>query len=440
MKKFILLTALSVLSLTAVAQEAPVVSPYSRYGVGLLGDRALGFNKGMAGTGIGMADGRQLNALNPASYARIDSLSFLFDIGMSIQNANLSAEGTKMNSKTAQFDYLAMGFRLAPHLGMSIGVLPFSNIGYEISSTGTPIDNGMGTTVTPTTTYAGSGGLHSVYAGIGYSPIRPLALGVNLGYLWGTMSHSALTSYSLSTVQPLRRAYDAEVRSYTLDAGLQYSHRLNRKHLFTLGLTYGLGHDLGGTSKFYNQRLTSSSVVSAADTLSVSNAFSLPQTFGIGLTWQWTNSLRVACDYQHQQWASSTTPTLLTAADGTLSYVKSKGAYTDMNKFNLGAEYLGNPNGFNWSSRVRYRFGLGYATPYTYINGQKGPKSYTAAIGIGLPIMTVHNARENYSYVNISAQFEHVKPQVAGQLTENYFRLSVGLSFNQRWFMKWKVD
>lgn len=440
MKKFIFLVALSVMSISAVAQDAPVVSPYSRYGVGLLGDRALGFNKGMGGTGIGMADGRQLNATNPASYARIDSLSLLFDLGMSLQNANLSADGTKMNRKTAQLDYVALGFRLAPNLGMSVGVLPFSNIGYEISSTGTPIPNGGGTTVTPTTTYSGSGGLHNIYAGIGYAPIRPLALGLNFGYLWGTMSHAARTSYSLSTAQPLRRAYDAEVRSYTLDAGLQYTQRLNRKHRLTLGLTYGLGHDLNGRSQFYNQRLSSASVVSAADTLSVSNAYSLPHAFGAGLTWQWSNSLRVGFDYQHQQWASATTPTLLTAADGNLSYIKSKGAYLDMNKFNLGAEYLGNPNGFNWSSRVRYRFGVGYATPYTYVNGAKGPQTYTATIGVGLPLMSVHNSRDNYSYLNLSAQFEHVKPQIVGQLTENYFRLSVGLSFNQRWFVKWKVD
>ena len=29
---------------------------------------------------------------------------------------------------------------------------------------------------------------------------------------------------------------------------------------------------------------------------------------------------------------------------------------------------------------------------------------------------------------------------MAGQVTENYFRLSLGLSFNERWFMKWRAE
>lgn len=27
-----------------------------------------------------------------------------------------------------------------------------------------------------------------------------------------------------------------------------------------------------------------------------------------------------------------------------------------------------------------------------------------------------------------------------GMITENYLRFSIGLSFNERWFMKWKAE
>lgn len=439
MKKTFLLAAMAISSLVAIAQESAVLSPYSRYGVGLLNNSALGFNKGMAGTALGMYDGSRLNVQNPASYARIDSLSFLFDIGLSLQNANLSAEGVKVNARTAQFDHLAMGFRVKRNLGLSFGVRPYSSIGYEITSQGAPIPNGASASVVPTTTYVGDGGLHMVYGGVGYAPAKALALGANVGYLWGTLNHSATTSYSQTTVQSLRRTYEAEVRSYTLDLGAQYTQRVGRKHRFVFGAVYGYGHQLYGTSQFYNQRLDKG-VVSAADTLFVNDAYGLPHSFAVGLTWQWQKSLRVGLDYTRMQWGGVTSPALKTAPDGSLSYVKEKGAYTDQNKFSLGAEYIRNPDGFNWSSRVRYRLGMSYASPYARIDGHQGPQVYTAAIGVGLPVITAHNARDNYSYLNLSAQYEHVKPQVVGQITENYFRISIGLSFNQRWFMKWKVD
>ena len=57
--------------------------------------------------------------------------------------------------------------------------------------------------------------------------------------------------------------------------------------------------------------------------------------------------------------------------------------------------------------------------------------------GIGLPIMNGWNGK---SIVNISGQAVHVRPNVPGMITENYLRLSVGLSFNEGWFDKWKVQ
>lgn len=52
-------------------------SPYSRYGFGLLADRAQSFNKGMAGTGYGFRSGSEINSKNPAAYSALDSLSFI---------------------------------------------------------------------------------------------------------------------------------------------------------------------------------------------------------------------------------------------------------------------------------------------------------------------------------------------------------------------------
>lgn len=146
-------------------------SPYSRYGFGLLSDGGNAFNKGMSGTAYGMRNGTELNTKNPASYAAIDSLSFLFDFGVSLQNGNINQNGTKTNAKNTSVDYVTAGFRMAPRLGMSVGLVPFSTIGYNTYTTGTvPNTNPE---VTRTTTFSGDGGLHEVYAGIDGHPSNP---------------------------------------------------------------------------------------------------------------------------------------------------------------------------------------------------------------------------------------------------------------------------
>ena len=86
---------------------------------------------------------------------------------------------------------------------------------------------------------------------------------------------------------------------------------------------------------------------------------------------------------------------------------------------------------------MRYRLGASYATPYTLINGQKGASTFVATAGVGLPILTSYN---NRSFLNLSASYEQLRSQVGGSLTERNFLLTIGVTFNERWFKKWLVD
>lgn len=79
----ILLASAFVAAATATA-SAQTSSPYSMYGYGIIGDRATSLQKQMGGVGYAMNSGRQINVMNPASYAAIDSLTFLFDLGADV--------------------------------------------------------------------------------------------------------------------------------------------------------------------------------------------------------------------------------------------------------------------------------------------------------------------------------------------------------------------
>ena len=103
MKKLIIAALMVTFSMASMAQSG-TNSPYSQYGLGVLSDQTSGFNRGMNGLGYGFHEHNQVNFLNPASYASVDSLSFIFDAGISGQVTNFSEKGVKMNANNANIE------------------------------------------------------------------------------------------------------------------------------------------------------------------------------------------------------------------------------------------------------------------------------------------------------------------------------------------------
>ena len=392
-------------------------SPYTRYGFGQLSTMELGANKGMGGVGIGLHNSNQINLLNPASYEAVDTLTFLLDIGMSLHNTNFAEGGVKMNARNTTFDYLAMQFRLMPKLGMTIGMTPFSNIGYNFSNSQTIRDDEDGEVIT-TNRYHGSGGLRQVTAGLGWTPFKGLAVGANLSYLYGEIYHYIYNQYTGAEVDTYTKQYQADITTYKIDFGAQYLTTFGKNKL-VLGATYQLGHTIDDNGYIINA--TSTSVNASYDTLQVTT-FSIPASIGLGLSYTYDDRLTLAADYSMQQYS-------------TANFFGYKG--TDYHRASLGFEYIPERITRKLFRRARYRAGLHYATSHYLIGEHRGPTEYGASIGIGLPIMNGWNAK---SIINISGQAVHVRPNVPGMITENYLRLSIGLSFNESWFDKWKVQ
>src|SRR5574344_1918136 len=296
MKKLILCAALmAAFASTALAQSG-TNSPYSQYGLGVLSDNGTGFSRSMNGLGLGFHEHNQVNTLNPASYASIDSLSFIFDAGFSGQVTNFQENGVKKNASNADFDYVVAGFHLAKRLGVSFGVLPYTNIGYSYSSTGY-LNSGSSSATTYTNTYSGTGGIHQVYVGAGWEPLKGLSLGFNIGYLWGNYDKSVINSYSNAYINTLSKYYTATVNNYKLDLGLQYTAKLNKKDQLTLGLTYGFGHKLSADPRCQIISTNSQTSVSDTTSISIANGLEIPSTYGVGLMYNRANKLKLGVDY-----------------------------------------------------------------------------------------------------------------------------------------------
>ena len=424
MNKILASFVMATLTTSAFAQSN-TNSPYSQFGLGDLTDQSVSFNKGMNGVGLAMRRGNEVNPMNPASYSAIDSLTMLFDAGLSGQITNYNENGTKLNGKSGGFDYVVGLFRAFKNVGVSFGVLPYSNIGYKYYSTETL--NDVQTAIS--TTNEGNGGLHQLFIGTGIRPIKPLSIGVNLSYLWGEYNRSVASSSS-SSINALTKQYSADISSYKLDFGAQLELPVSKNDNFTLAATWTPGHSLKADAILATTSTNPSTSISQSDTAIINNALSIPTAFGFGLAYNHAQNLRVGADLQIQKWGSIDYPEY---TNGT--YALKSGLLKDSYRFNLGAEWTPRPLGRKFLQRVRYRAGVGMATPYYYINGKEGPKEISASLGFGIPIMNGYNAR---SILSISGQFVHRSAD--NMIKENMFRLNIGFTFNERWFAKWKVE
>lgn len=164
---FIVLTAF--LTLMSQAQNN-TFSPYSRYGLGELSQPTFAHNTGMGGAHIALKPDSTmpifLNVGNPASYAliRLTTLevggSFLYSKFRGNNNTSLTKWGTN-------FAYGALGFPVRKNGGAAFGLMPFSSVGYETTTTINQENIGA-----VQYKYYGNGGLNKAFIGYGMLPFK----------------------------------------------------------------------------------------------------------------------------------------------------------------------------------------------------------------------------------------------------------------------------
>ena len=396
---------------TAMAQSN-TNSPYTRFGLGELSDRAFTHNAAMGGVGYGLRNNTQINLMNPASISAVDSLSFMFDVGMSFKSSNFAEDGIRNNAKNSSFDYLAMQFRLHPRLGIAVGFTPYSSVGYNFTTT----------TTNATNTFTGDGGFQQITAGLGFKILDNLSIGAEVGYLYGSIDYQTLVQPNGTSTDYTVKYQNIKVNSYVANFGLQYTQALTKKDQLTLGLAYGLGHTLNSTNTQGTTRTDYSTETQTNET-SEKDGFSTPHTFGVGLTYTHNQNWTVSADYSLQKWSSA-------------KYNDSKEMYKDIHKIAAGAEYVPNSLGHSYLKRMRYRVGGYYNTSYLKTATGNGPKEYGISAGLGLPLFLY----QRNTFLNITGQYVRVQPSSSAMLSENRFVIKLGLTFNEHWFMKWKVN
>lgn len=400
---------------TLSAQNA-TLSPYSRYGYGLMSDRATSAQTGMGGVGYAMHDGRQINVMNPASYARIDSLTYLFDMGLDLSCLWMSETGsdnTRVNDNTfgGGLGYITMEFPLSKRLGMSIGLLPWSSVGYAF---GNSIDNGYATR-------SGDGSINELYVGLGCRIAGGLSVGFNVGYLFGSTNNYSYAVNEAGGTSLYRR--ELSVRDYSVTAALLYVQPIGRDEL-SIGFTYAPPKAMLGHARTYIQNIDSDKSQTLLDDARLRHGYSMPATYGAGISYTASQRLTVEADVTYQPWADA-------------KYDGSKGTLADRYKGALGVQYRPSLRG-SYVRRIDYRAGVFYSRDYQvftdYTTGAcNNVREYGASVGVGLPIPGYKTK------INFSLEWLHRQGHPDALVKENYLNITLGINFNEMWFRKSKI-
>lgn len=412
-----LLIALATFMAAFVMVPAPGVSaqntssPYSRFGYGILSDGATSAQNQMGGVGYAMNSGRQINFKNPASYANTDSLTFLFDMSLDLTFVNRREDGSERRSDIGGgLDYITMQFPLCKFLGMSVGLLPYSSVGYSF---GSKIENGS-------SSHEGTGGLNQLYAGISGRIVKGLTVGANISYLFGT-TYNDVYANTVSSSQSLFEQI-LEVRDYHLNFGLQYSLNIGRRHRITAGVTYSPSKTLLGHTWIQKYDVGSDEAPDTLNYTSLKNKFSLPETWGAGLAYEFDNRLFAEVDFTYQNWAKAK---LLHTEDFTATRFSNRYVAA------IGASFTPAIRG-SYVRRITYRLGAHAAQDYVMVQGNH-VREYGISCGFGLP------APGSKTVINLGFEWLHRACHPTALLTENYFNIRLGINFHQTWFMKNKL-
>ncbi|MCD7978522.1 MAG: hypothetical protein LUG51_15775 [Tannerellaceae bacterium] len=270
-------------------------SPATRYGYGELADRSFGAGRAMGGIGYGLRSSKQINPLNPASYTSIDSMSFIFDVGASGQVSWFTDGVGNQRNVNGNIEYIAMLFPVHKRVAVSLGILPYSYVGYNY---GMSEKTGSSTYVN---SFIGTGGLNDLYGGLSIELWKKrLSVGANFGYLFGTIEHAKYLAFTNNAYSGTE-VQSVEVRDLKMDFGIQYTHPLSHTESFTVGVAYTPSNKLNATSYMYETLQTS---VLETDTIR-NQAFDLPNSFGAGISYTKQNKLTLAADVLYEDWSNA---------------------------------------------------------------------------------------------------------------------------------------
>jgi hypothetical protein len=396
-------------------------SPYSRFGIGDIFSRNFGRSQAMGGLGIGLRSDRDLNFINPASLSAMDSLTFLFEVGIMDKVTFLQTESLKSLNNNIGFSYLGMGFPITKWWSSSIGILPLSGVKYAFADT--EFNPQIGDI---DSNFSGDGGVSQLIISNSFHPFKYISLGASLSYLFGPLNHYKSLAFPADSMFFSTHARSsAIIGDLHLSYGIQADIPLRNDYFLTLGGIFENKTNL----KTESSKLVFNTGQGVIDTLLYSinkeNSVILPTSMGGGFTFGKKNKFTLGLDYKKQNWEEA-------------EFLGQKDSLGNSSDLIFGVEYI--PDAFSpirYSKRIRYRAGIHYSKSYIQLRGSQ-LQEVGINFGVGLPVSMDRLPRKHT--INLSAEIGKRGTIKNDLISEVYGLFTIQLNLHDIWFYKPKYD
>ncbi|MDB5232898.1 MAG: hypothetical protein JWN76_3703 [Chitinophagaceae bacterium] len=424
-------------------------SPFSRYGLGDVYPYQPISTRAMGGVSTSFLDGQSINTTNPASYSYNRFVTY--DFGLSVDSRSLKstkpAGAYSSTNFTPSYLTLAVPINQLKGIGMAIGLRPVTRINYNVSQRGRL--NGIDSF---TTVYEGNGGLNQFFLGFG-KRWHSFAVGVNGGFNFGRKEANTRTILLNDTVA-YRSGLQGTTTSFKglfLEGGLMYEAKLataagkikgsKEIYFLRLGATGALKQTLHASMDslaetfVYDANGGTQKLDSVKSVNNIKGNIIYPRKFSAGVMLQKAYSdergsfdrWMLGADITMQNWSSD------------YRFFNRTDNVNNSFIFHIGGSYIPDATDTRrfWS-RVTYR--AGFYSGKDYINADtKGLKTYAGTFGFGFPIRKWRAYDYQFSLVNTSFEIGKRGTGV-NNVTESFFKFSLGLSLSDIWFRKHKYD
>ena len=391
-------------------------SPFSYYG---LGDRRYEGNieNALMGGMNAYVDSISVDVRNPASLAKLKRT--VFSLASSYDIRRMHSQSDSYSERTFLLDYVNLSFPIYKNLGFSVGLRPYTSVGYRLLSKETVQGHEQ------YYSYEGSGGVNQAYMALGYQVINGLRIGVAGGFNFGRSNLSNL--YSSPVLAYITREDSQSLyRGGSFTMGVQYERALTEKLSFNTGLSYKPQTTLRSDNNLtLYSLLPNNGNFIIKDSREVTDA-SLRRTH-LTLPSEWAISAGVG---NPNEWFVGATANFVQMQNFSNPFVTSSFvSYENAYKFSVGGFYLPHNTAYTkYWKRVTYRAGLYYERTGIVLR-DKSINDYGMTFGATLPMKGLSN-------VSFGATWG--RKGDTSLLKENYFTLHLALTLSDKWFQRTK--
>ena len=386
-------------------------SPYSIYGFGMVNQKMSTLNSGMGGTGVAVRDGFNLNYQNPASYGSISSpVSSVFEMGFYVEHNNYRTAKLSESKTNGSLSNINYWFKFLPRWSSMVGLTPFRTVSYKVNTT-----RSLGSISDVSYSYDGSGTISQLYWGNGFSVTKNLSVGLNISYIFGTISKRESVN-TLNQVSALIYENRINTNELALDAGLQYEVALKKNTSLIIGFVGDMGSTFHGNQKNYL-------LDGPLDTMQIYRdeklVYETPPSYGVGLALQKARSI-LACDLKFENWHA------INSEDENVKL-------QDVWKFSMGYMYKGNSDATSYLSAVSLRAGFHIQQYPRKIKNTNLPW-WGLSAGISMPMF------DNRSSINISYSFDSLGTTQNGLILQHSQHIMFDVVIRDLWGVRRKFD